>query len=269
MPPNPTIVYQIPLLLADELQSARKLLSADELLRADRYVVDRPRLQFMTCRAALRKILAAKVGCDPAELRFGYSELGKPSIDTTRTPLSAAGRTAAQSLHFSVSHSGCWGLVAVSTEMVGIDIEQLQPGIQARSLKSQVASPAEEVPWNALPAKFHAEQIIRLWVCKEALLKALGLGIAECLQQVSFDLPIEHPGQFCPKQIAPAVQLHLDEPGSCSLHRSLIHSNWSVQTLAIAPDYFAAVAMFKPVVNRQQAGDLPAPIVELRRFDNH
>jgi 4'-phosphopantetheinyl transferase len=268
MQPNQTIVYQIPLQLAEEPRSERSLLSSDELSRADRYIVDLPRQQFTACRIALRKILAAAVGCRPAEIRFRYSELGKPSIDTARTPLTTTGKQAAQSLNFNVTHSGNWGLIAVSSRLVGVDIEQLQPCIQARSLKTQVASLEEENPWNSLPASSHAEQIIRLWVCKEALLKAMGLGIAECLQQVSFELPIQHPAQFSPARIAPALQIHLDEPGSCSLHRCLHHSNWTIQTLSIAADYFAAIAILKPPTSGQSNSDLATPAIELRSLDS-
>jgi 4'-phosphopantetheinyl transferase len=248
-----TVVFRLNLALNEvSLARRRTLLSKDELAKADRFIVPQPRIQYIACRSALRILLASQLGCQPAEVCFEYQRLGKPQIVIGKIRNSDQ----ANSLHFNVSHSGQWGLIALSQAPVGIDLEKLQPRINARSLMSQVVSELEKSQWQALGNSQHAEQIIRLWVCKEALLKALGLGIAECLQQVSFQLPIPSSQSFAPSRIDPGVQLHLEESADCRRNSWLVPNQWQVHPLSIDPDYFAAV-----VTSRN------CSTVELRDFD--
>jgi hypothetical protein len=135
-------------------------------------------------------------------------------------------------------------------------LEKLQPRINAKSLVNQVVSQREKSQWQELDNLQQAEQILRLWVCKEALLKAMGLGIAECLQQVSFQVPIPALEPFAPSQIDPSVQLHLEESADCRCNSWVLPSSWHVQPLKVHPDYFAAV------VTSQNCST-----VELREFD--
>lgn len=159
------------------------------------------------------------------------SELGKPSLKLK----------GAAKIHFNVSHSGDYGLIAISKEAVGVDIEKLQPRINAKSLVSQVLSQDELASWNRLSPMDHSTQIIRLWVCKEAILKAMGLGIAECLKQISFSLPIQAEDSFQPSRIDSAVQMHLEESGDCRCNPWLSTSNWIVRPIEIDREYFASV----------------------------
>jgi 4'-phosphopantetheinyl transferase len=248
-----TVVFRLSLELSqDSLARRRDLLSKDELAKADRFIVPRPRIQYIACRSALRILVASQLGCQPTEVCFEYQRLGKPQIDIVKTGC----RDQAKSLHFNVSHSGQWGLIALSQAPVGVDLEKLQPRINAKSLMSQVVSQTEQAQWQNLGSAQHSEQIIRLWVCKEALLKAMGLGIAECLQQVSFQLPIPSSQPFAPGQIDPSVQIHLEESADCRRNSWLLPNSWQVQPLSIDPDYFAAV------VTSQNCST-----VELREFD--
>ncbi len=218
------------------LAAARALLARDELARADRFVVEPPRIQFTLCRAALRTLLAQRLGCSAQEVRFGTSSLGKPFV---------LAEDSTQPFYFNVSHSGEFGLIALSDEPVGVDVEKLQPRINAKSLVSQVVSTEELRKWAQLAAAEHATQIIRLWVCKEAMLKAMGLGIAECLKQISFQLPIESSGPFQLQRIDPAVQVHLEESGDCRCNPWLSTAFWIARPLGIHHDYFAAVVTAK------------------------
>jgi 4'-phosphopantetheinyl transferase len=234
----PTVVFRLSLAIGDSsLALRRKLLSKDELTKADRFVVSQPRIQYIACRSALRVLLSRELGCLPSEVEFEYQRYGKPQLAQG----GQRGNGSPNSLHFNVSHSGDWGLVAISQAPCGVDIEKLQPRINAKSLMSQVVSSREVLSWKELGAAKHAEQILRLWVCKEALLKAMGLGIAECLQQVDFQLPISDSLACAPGYIDPNVQLHLEESGDCRLNSWVIPKSWHLQPLTVHEDYFAAV----------------------------
>lgn len=234
-----TVVFRLSLALDEpSLAQRQTLLSTDELAKAARFVVPQPRIQYIACRSALRILLANELGCQPSEVQFEYQRYGKPQVALRSFERHNA---TARLLHFNVSHSGRWGLIALSQSPVGIDLERFQPRINAKSLITQVLSECEKAQWHKFDSKQQAEQIIRLWVCKEALLKAMGLGIAECLQQVSFQLPISEAQGFEPSQIDPSVQIHLEEPANCSRLSWVIANNWRVQPLAIDPDYCAAI----------------------------
>lgn len=234
-----TIVFSLNLALGEEdLARRRSLLSLDELAKSERFIVPQPRIQYIACRSALRILLADQLRCLPREVRFGYQRFGKPQVELFHTPGS---ESQANPLHFNVSHSGQWGLIALSRAPVGIDLEKFQPRINAKTLMTQVVSKLELTQWQRLASGQQAEQILRLWVCKEALLKAMGLGIAECLRQVSFPIPVPTDRPFAPIHIDPQVQLHLEESADCRCHQWLKPSNWQVQPLRIDQDYFAAV----------------------------
>jgi hypothetical protein len=84
---------------------------------------------------------------------------------------------------------------------------------------------------------------MRLWVCKEALLKAMGLGIAEGLRQTSFPLPIPTRDSFCPSSIEAALQMHLDDDGTCRSNHFTDATAWEMQVIEPGPEYFLSTAI--------------------------
>ncbi|MBX3423110.1 MAG: 4'-phosphopantetheinyl transferase superfamily protein [Pirellulaceae bacterium] len=240
------LVYRVPLKLTDQqLSTLAQILTADERSRADRFVVPHPRRQFIGCRAALRLLLGELCGSSPTDIVLTCDHWGKPHLAPAAKPPNCSVKSATFSppaIHFNVSHSGDVGLIAVARTAIGVDIEVLRPQIHPRSLMSIVLSPTEQITWNELPTPVHQQQILRLWVCKEALLKALGLGISECLQQISFQLPIPDHETFHPVNIEPAIQLHLNEGADCRRLNWTAARSWLIHPLNVAEDSIAAVA---------------------------
>ena len=115
-----------------------------------------------------REGLARLCGVDPAGIRFGRSDRGKPFA----TGLEA---------HFNISHSGNFVVCAVSERSVGIDVEQLRP-VRSR-LAQKVCTPAElsyiqEAPgWGDLLSGEAMVRFFRIWTAKEAYFKWTGTGI--------------------------------------------------------------------------------------------
>lgn len=221
------------------LEECRGLLSDVENARADRFIIEPPRIQYVVCRAALRKILGTQLDIDPRQVAFQQQRWGKPILYPQRMPRAAVDQTNSNEMHFNVSHSGDFGLIGISPQPIGVDIERLQPRIQPKSLVGQVLSPDERIAWDKLPASTTANQIIRLWVCKESLLKALGLGIAEALGQVDFALPIADSGRIELQHIDPMLQMHLDEQPDCRCNAWLLPGSWYCQSVEVDVDYFA------------------------------
>lgn len=139
-------------------------LSDEEKARAARLRRQADRDRFTTAWVLVRRVLAARLRTDPAGLRFrrtcrscGRDGHGKPAL------LDGEG------WEFSLSHAGEHVLLAVSDAgPVGADIEAA--GDHLSAVAHLVRSPREHVET--------ADEVLRIWVRKEAVLKATGDGLS-------------------------------------------------------------------------------------------
>lgn len=86
-------------------------------------------------------------------------------------------------LHFSLSHSGADVLIALAHKPIGVDIEQTGRQRDWPALAARYFSTAEQ-DWLR-SQKNLAGAFLRLWVAKEAILKAAGTGLAGGLSKLS------------------------------------------------------------------------------------
>ena len=140
------------------VDAALPLLDGEELQGFRRYTAATAATAFARRRAIRRVLIGERLGVAPASLKV--SQDGKPVIEEA-------------SLHFSTSHSGPVGIVAVSDRPVGIDIEVHQSGPDA-AMTSRILSPAELL---SLPPAPESAALLRHWCGKEAFLKAVGTGL--------------------------------------------------------------------------------------------
>jgi 4'-phosphopantetheinyl transferase len=144
------------------------VLAEEERARAARFVRHEDRVRAVATRAALRRLLGERLASDPATLELGAGPYGKPTL------AEGAG------LDFNVSHSGAFALVALSrVGAVGVDIERLDEAADIAGLASLALSASERARGVDQAGFFE------LWVVKEAVLKALGVGVAAQLQAFS------------------------------------------------------------------------------------
>ncbi|SOZ17709.1 4'-phosphopantetheinyl transferase [Cupriavidus taiwanensis] len=136
------------------------------------------RRRFTGARVALRTVLAQRLDCAPSALRFRTGSHGKPYLEDIAAP------------GFNVAHAGdyAWIALAEAGGEVGVDIERIDPALGLAAMREMAAhclTPRERAWLAALPADAWLRAFFLLWTAKEALLKALGLGIADHLQHVS------------------------------------------------------------------------------------
>ncbi|WP_454694300.1 4'-phosphopantetheinyl transferase family protein [Achromobacter aegrifaciens] len=163
--------------IAPVADNDQALLSAEERARALRFRRHGDKVRFVASRATLRRLLGARVHCSPQSLRFAVNKYGKPRLD-----VACSGDPAP---YFNVSHAGDFALIALSDWVpVGIDIERRDPHCDVAGLSRQVLSALE----RQLPGERRLD-FFECWTAKEAVLKALGLGVAEHLQRLSVFLP--------------------------------------------------------------------------------
>lgn len=146
------------------------LLDAGEQARALRLRRPQDRVMFIQAHGLLRRVLSRYVPVAPAAWRFVTGPQGKPAL----CPRAHATEPA---LRFNLSH--CADRVAVVVahgREVGVDIERLDALAAADDLASLILAPAER---HLLPAEAPARQrfLLARWTFKEAVLKALGIGL--------------------------------------------------------------------------------------------
>ena len=192
-------------------------LAGDERDRAARFRHPDDARRYTVARGALRWLIGRYLGLDPALLRFDQGSHGKPALKHDATTID---------LQFNLSHSRDVGLAGFCIgRPVGIDVEHADRALDAEALAARVGSRREQAVLRSLPPGERERRFIELWTCKEAWLKAVGLGIAAGPAGVDVDLSAGRPS---------LVGVPLDSTRT---------EDWSIALLRPAPGLIAAVAV--------------------------
>ncbi len=150
------------------------LLSTAELERLRGIRHEEAARQFGVMRGMLRRCLGAELGVPPIHVPLLSTPRGtRPRLD------------AACDLSFSVSHSGEWGLLAFARgRAVGVDVETMRPDRDVMPVARRFFGAEEAAHLAALSPAAQAQAFYSYWVCKEAVLKGEGLGVAGGLDRV-------------------------------------------------------------------------------------
>lgn len=184
-----------------------RMLTPDELARAERYRHPRTQAQFVVVRGLLRVLLGQYLDEAPERVLIGYAPDGKPTLGTA--------------LEFNVSHTSGLALFAVSRRPVGVDVEAVREMANATGLVGRFFAAAEREQFEQLPDEVRTAGFFRGWTCKEAVLKGIGCG-ARDLDRCIVDLDPRGP----PRIVGPAETV----------------GNWDVQCWEPMAGYVAAVA---------------------------
>jgi len=159
-----------------EIDRLRGTLTPEELDRAERFRVAAATRRFIGARAALRMILGRATGAEPAEVAFVFGEHGKPSLPDGR-------------FFFNASDSGDYVAVALTTEEVGVDIELARIVRRRDRLARRVCADHELEMLARVPEEERDALFLRLWTCKEAALKAVGIGMSGGARNIETEIP--------------------------------------------------------------------------------
>ncbi|MEU3411661.1 4'-phosphopantetheinyl transferase superfamily protein [Streptomyces sp. NPDC006658] len=178
--------------------------------------------RYAGAHAAVRRILADHyLGGPPAAIRFGRHRCPRCGDPTHGRPRIV---TPATRLDFSLSHSGPYWLLAVTAGgQVGVDIEE-HTGRGFGDAPRIALSDAElDVLSGAGDEREHEALFLRAWTRKEAVLKAVGVGIVADLRALD---ALTHPHG----------PLRVDHAESGR------PTAWTVQDLPLGPARTAALA---------------------------
>ena len=199
-----------------QLGELERTLTADEIVRADRFYFERDRHRFVAARGILRAIVANYLEATPSALRFSYNEFGKPRLE---------GSPEIRNLSVNVSHSGGLALIAVALARdVGIDIETIDDSVRTDEVAKSFFSANEIATLGRLPPSLRLLGFFNCWTRKEAYIKARGMGLSIPLD--SFDVSL-NPGE-------PADLIGTGNSSDLS--------NWKIENLEIDSRYAAAVS---------------------------
>jgi 4'-phosphopantetheinyl transferase len=165
---------------AGDLNSLRRLLSAEEVNRAARFAFERDRCRFITVHGVLRRILAGYTGSSPESLCFASNSFGKPHLLDRGA--------AAPRVNFNLSDAGDLALYAIARGAeVGVDVEKVRP-IEHLEIAERFFSSREAEALSGLPPDRQLPAFYTCWTRKEAYIKGRGAGLRIPLGEFSVPL---------------------------------------------------------------------------------
>ena len=202
-------------------------LDEKERLRYNRFLNPGPRRRFALCRAALRAFLCDRLRCNNNDLEFGASYYEKPF---------AIVRSLASSVSFNVSHNGRHGLIAFSHKgRLGVDVEEYAPRRNLDLLIEGTFTSDEQKELALTQETDRLNSFLQLWTIKEAVIKAVGLGLA--LDMSTFEVPVA----MCRGAISSSLLLPQTP-----------HVNWRLESFG--NKNFAAALAYEEVPTQFQVG---------------
>ena len=134
-------------------------------------------------------------------------------------------------IEFNLSHSGRHALIAIARgQPIGIDIEAQGRRRSIDDIAERFFAPAESRALRAMPEASRDAAFLRLWTGKEAVLKALGVGLSFGLDRVEFEL--DEDGRL-------GALRHVAGPTSTA-------DGWNWQALQPLDNHHAAIAWYGP-----------------------
>lgn len=159
----------------------------------------------------VRQVLGACLGMKADAVPLVSGPHGAPAL----APHAHAMSGVPADIGFSASHAGSWLLVAAARGLQpGVDIERLAPRPNALAIARRYFTIDEADALAALSGRARELLFYRLWVAREAVLKAIGRGLAFGLDRLRIDPDPDAPSlQWLDGDDASAWQLRwLDVP---------------------------------------------------------
>lgn len=219
--PDQIHIWNFSLIGSDTWQgSCEQLLLDDERTRASRFHFEADANRFRIARGTVRAILAAYLLSLPTDLNFVCAKNGKPAIASPKSDL-----------RFNVSHSGDRGLLGVALKReIGVDIEAIRPDVETDKLAERFFSEHERQSLRGIPDHQRIAAFFRCWTCKEAFLKAQGVGLSRSLGSFDVELNPALPARLI------ATRPDAGEAGQ-----------WNLHDIEAPPGYAAATAIEGPI----------------------
>ncbi len=172
LPPGVVQVYLMDLGLLEETDA---VLSLPERRRATDFLNTVARERFEKSRTVLRRLLGEHLGLRPGDVPIRLDAGGKPQLGPPYSEVS-----------FNLAHAEHLCLFAlVRGHAVGADLEQVRERPGLGDVSGRLFGPEEHAALLETPAGDFSAAFYRTWTRREAVLKALGLGLSVAPARVS------------------------------------------------------------------------------------
>jgi len=142
-------------------------LSREEKFKASKFKFEKDRNHFIITHVFLRIILSKYLETEPSFLEFKYGKNDKPYLSQCSSDCS-----------FNISKTKDLAVVAIGTSgKVGVDIERIEPDFDYSEIIVNYFSKKEQESIKSSIENIANTQFFYLWTRKEALVKALGVGL--------------------------------------------------------------------------------------------
>jgi 4'-phosphopantetheinyl transferase len=152
---------------ARHLDEAWRCLSDEEAERAAQFVKETDRARYVLAHAMLRTLLARRLAAAPAEIAFATGPNGKPRLTGPGAELA-----------FNLSYGDGMVALAFARRPVGVDVEALRDGLAFSEIGRRFFQSDELHYLESGTGLEVRNRFFRLWTRKEAVLKALGVGLS-------------------------------------------------------------------------------------------
>lgn len=191
-------------------EATTPILSTDEMERANAFFSEIDRMRFIAIHRFVRNVMGIYLKMAPETLAFAKNPFGKPYLAVT--PHMPA-------LHFNLSHSGEWALLALAKDCEpGVDIELPIAIEDMEAFQKTYFSKRERECIKQHLQNTGTDITFRFWTFKEAYIKALGTGFNTNLVEI-------------------------DLADFISQHTGILHEKtWTITPIDAPEKYFAALA---------------------------
>lgn len=189
------------------------------------YRFEKDRRLSLVARAQIRYLLSVIAGKPPQAFEFSVDEKGRPGVSPG---------TPGEGIEFNISHSRDMVVSALGRNcLVGVDVEG-RDQTAAPAIAKRFFAPDETAQIMDAPKSERQGLFLKFWTLKEAWIKALGQGLSQGLDTISFDL--RRPGRI-----------------SYTLRDPAVRFNWQFFQFSPQPGAAAAIAVAAPSPRRLDA----------------
>jgi 4'-phosphopantetheinyl transferase len=146
-----------------------KTLHQSNFEKAKRFFREEDRIAYLSRHNSLNLILANYINCDPQSILIEKNEYGKPFLKDNP-------------FYFNLSKSKEFFCILFSNMECGVDIEVIRDVSSMKVVAELHFHPAEKMYCET---KEFNESFLTVWTRKEALLKAVGTGLANDLSKIN------------------------------------------------------------------------------------
>lgn len=192
-------------------------LNQEEKHQAMRFKFNTDRQSYTIAHGMLRFILGYYLNISPENIQIEVGQYGKPNIDSKQNHID---------LNFNISHSKNCILIGIAQHQeIGVDIEYQRDKIEFLDIIERFFSVIEVTLFQEVPQAEQCNAFYNRWACKEAVIKAIGLGLFQALDSFDIELSVNQ------------------QPRMLNFRNSHLKSDdWRIHLLDLEPHYSAAVA---------------------------